>query len=154
MKDPVITLVGRTMIFVNRLSTKRSVYILLLYKIQNHEHTLEARDFSVTSLSIYDFSTLCTILPIHCIKNDFFERTFHIEGSPYLPCNDRNVSFILEQPLPCQNVCANPFVGQNFIRSGTKLYRRVVGIPMSTNCAHQRRVQQYERSECYRVLSP
>ena len=31
--------------------------------------------------------------------------------------------------------CADLFVGQHFIRFGTKLYRQVVGIPMGTNCA-------------------
>ena len=31
--------------------------------------------------------------------------------------------------------CADLFVGQHFIRIGTKLYRQVVGIPMGTNCA-------------------
>ena len=37
----------------------------------------------------------------------------------------------------CQNVCdALIFLLDNiFIRFGTKLYRQVVGIPMSTNCA-------------------
>ena len=37
----------------------------------------------------------------------------------------------------CQNVCDAPtFLLDNiFIRFGTKLYRQVVGIPMSTNCA-------------------
>ena len=31
--------------------------------------------------------------------------------------------------------CTDLFVGQYFIRFGTKLYRQVVGIPMDTNCA-------------------
>ena len=31
--------------------------------------------------------------------------------------------------------CAYQFVGQHFIRFGTKLYKQVVWIPMSTNCA-------------------
>ena len=31
--------------------------------------------------------------------------------------------------------CADLFVGQHFIRFGTKLYRQVVGIPMGSNCA-------------------
>ena len=31
--------------------------------------------------------------------------------------------------------CADLFVGQHFIRLGTKLYRQVVGIPMGTYCA-------------------
>ena len=37
----------------------------------------------------------------------------------------------------CQNVCdAQTFLLDNiFIRSGTKLYRQVVEIPMGTNCA-------------------
>ena len=37
----------------------------------------------------------------------------------------------------CQNVCdaLTFFVGQHFIRFGTKLYRQVVRIPMGTNCA-------------------
>ena len=37
----------------------------------------------------------------------------------------------------CQNVCdALTFLLDNiFIRFGTKLYRKVVGIPMGTNCA-------------------
>ena len=37
----------------------------------------------------------------------------------------------------CQNACdALTFLLDNtFIRSGTKLYRKVVGIPMGTNCA-------------------
>ena len=30
--------------------------------------------------------------------------------------------------------CADIFVGQHFIRFGTKLYRQVVVIPMGTNC--------------------
>ena len=30
--------------------------------------------------------------------------------------------------------CADLFVGQHFIRFGTKLYRQVVGITMDTNC--------------------
>ena len=39
--------------------------------------------------------------------------------------------------LSCQNVCdALTFLLDNiFIRSGTKLYRQEVGIPMGTNCA-------------------
>ena len=31
--------------------------------------------------------------------------------------------------------CVDLFVGQHFIRFGTKLYRQVVGIPVDTNCA-------------------
>ena len=60
---------------------------------------LKARDFNVTSLSIYDFSTLYTTLPHSLIKDkliDLIERTFQREGSPYLVCNDRNAFFLLQ----------------------------------------------------------
>ena len=59
---------------------------------------LKARDFNVTSLSTYDFSTLYTTLPHSLIKDkliDLIERTFQREGSPYLVCNDRN-AFLLQ----------------------------------------------------------
>ena len=50
----------------------------------------------MTSLSTYDFSTLYTTLPHNLIKDkliDLIERTFNIEGSPYLACNDRGNFF-------------------------------------------------------------
>ena len=59
---------------------------------------LKARDFNVTSLSTYDFSTLYTTLPHSLIKDkliDLIKRTFQREGSPYLVCNDRN-AFLLQ----------------------------------------------------------
>ena len=62
---------------------------------------LEARDFNATSLSTNDFSSLYTTLPHNLIKDkliDLIERTFNIEGSPYLACNDRNAFFTLEKP--------------------------------------------------------
>ena len=34
---------------------------------------LKARDFNATSLSTYDFSTLCTTLPHHLIKYKLFD---------------------------------------------------------------------------------
>ena len=56
--------------------------------------------------------------------------------------NDRNAFFTYEKPKKyhawyCQNVCdALTFLLDNiFICFGTKLYRQVVGIPMSSNCA-------------------
>ena len=106
---------------------------------------LKARDFNVTSLSTYDFSTLYTTLPHSLIKDkliDLIERTFQREGSPYLGCNDRNAFFTSVKPKKyhawsCQNVCdALTFLLENsFIRFGTKLCRQVVGIPMGTYCA-------------------
>ena len=50
-------------------------------------------------MSIYDFSTHYT--PHNLIKdklNDLIERTFQIEASPYLVCNDRNAFFNSEKP--------------------------------------------------------
>ena len=99
----------------------------------------------MTSLCIYDFSTLYSTLPHNLIKDkllDVIERTFQREGSPYLACNDRNAFFTSEKPKKyhawsCQNVCdALTFLSYNIcIRFGTKLYRQVVGIPTGTNCA-------------------
>ena len=73
---------------------------------------------------------------------DLIKRTFQIEGSRFLACNDRNAFFTSEKPKKyhawsCQNVCdALTFLLDNiFIRFGTKLYRQVVGIPIGTNCA-------------------
>ena len=92
---------------------------------------LKARDFNATSLSTYDFSTLYTTLPYNLIKDkliDLIERTFQIEGSPYLACNGRN-AFLLQKTKKkcpawsCQNVCdALTFLLDNiFIRFGSKL---------------------------------
>ena len=96
-------------------------------------------------MSTYDFSTLYTTLHPNLIKDkliDLIEITFQREGSPYLACNDRNAFCTSEIPKKyharlCQNVCdALSFLLDTiFIRFGTKLYRQVVGIPMTTNCA-------------------
>ena len=96
-------------------------------------------------MSTYDFSTHYTTLPHNLIKdklNDRIERTLQSEGYPYFACNDRN-AFLTWKKLKkchawsCQNICdALSFLLENiFIRSGTKLYRQVAGIPMGTNCA-------------------
>ena len=106
---------------------------------------LKARDFNATSLSTSDFSTIYTTYPNDLIKDKLIyliERTYIREGSPYFACNYRN-TFISPEKLKkyhawsCQNVCdAQTFLLDNiFIRFGTKLYRQVVGIPMSTDCA-------------------
>ena len=88
-------------------------------------------------MSTYIFSTLYTTLPHNFIKDkliDLIERTFQREGSPYLARNDRNAFFTSGKTTKyhawsCQNVCdcADLFVGQYFIRFGTKLYRQEVG---------------------------
>ena len=46
---------------------------------------LKAKDFNATSLSAYDFSTLCTTIPHNLFKDkliDLIERAFRREGSP------------------------------------------------------------------------
>ena len=104
-------------------------------------------DYHSTSLSTYDFSTLYTTLPHNQIKEkllDLIERTFYKkEGKLYLACNDEKAFFTSANHYrgyhlwSCQNVCdALSFLLDNiYIRFGTKLYRQIVGIPMSTNCA-------------------
>ena len=49
----------------------------------------------------FGFSTLYTTLPHNLITDkliDLIERTFQIEGSPYVACNDRNALFTSEKP--------------------------------------------------------
>ena len=77
----------------------------------------------MTSLSIYDFPTPYTTLPHNLIKDkliDLIERTFQIEGCPYLACNERN-AFLLWKNLKIScmvmSKCmlrAELFVGQHF----------------------------------------
>ena len=86
MRDPVIIYFG---------------LLLLLKNPGEILDKLKARDFNVTSLSTYDFSTLYTTLPHNLIKDkfiDLMERTFNREGSTYLACNDRN-TFLLQKNL-------------------------------------------------------
>ena len=77
----------------------------LFWSIKNSGEILDKlkpRDFNVTSLSSYDFSTLYTTLPHNLIKDkliDLIERAFQTEGSPYLACNDRNAFFTSEKPI-------------------------------------------------------
>ena len=106
---------------------------------------LKSRGFRASSLSTYDFSTLYTTLPHNLIKDklvDSIERTFQREGSLYIACNDRNAFFTSDAVRNynlwyCQKVCeALTFLLDNiYITFGSKLYRQIVGIPMSTNCA-------------------
>ena len=103
--------------------------------------------YQATSLSTYDFSTLCTTLPHNLIKVkllDLIERTFYKkEGKLDLACNDKKAFFTSADYYrgyylwSCQNVCdALSFLLDNiYIRFGTKLYIKIVGIPMGTNYA-------------------
>ena len=117
------------------LSTKNSCLL----------NKLISRGFPASSLSIYDFSTLCVTLPHNLFKDklvDLIERTFQREGSLYIAFSDRNAFFTSDAVRnynlwSWQKVCeALTFILDNIhIRSGTKLYRQIVGIPMGTNCA-------------------
>ena len=106
---------------------------------------LKSRRFRATSLSTYDFSTLCTTLLHNLIKEkliNLIEWTFKREGSPYIACNERQVFFTSGDTKryklwSCQNVCKALIylLDNSYIRFGTKLYRQIVGIPMCINCA-------------------
>ena len=88
---------------------------------------------------------LFTTLPHHLLKeklNDLTERIFQREGSLYLACNDRTDFFTSEEHKryrlwSCQKVCeALIFLLDTiFIRFVTKLYRKIIGILVGTNCA-------------------
>ena len=96
-------------------------------------------------MSTYDFSTLYTTLPHNLIKEkliNLIEWTFKRECSPYIACNERQAFFTSEDTKryklwSCQNACeALIYLLDNiYIRSGPKLCRQIVGIPMGTNCA-------------------
>ena len=65
------------------------------------------------------------------------------EGKLYLACNDKKAFFTSADHYTgnhlwsCQNVCdaLSLLLDNIYIRFGTKLYRKIVGIPMGTNCA-------------------
>ena len=106
---------------------------------------LQSRGFLASSLFTYDFSTLYTTLPHSLIKEkltELIEQQLNREGSLYLACNDKKAFFISKQPKryklwSCQKMCdaLHYFLENVFIRFGLKLYRKIVGIPMGTNCA-------------------
>ena len=106
---------------------------------------LKSRGFRASSLSIYDFSTLYTILPHNLIKDKLvyrIERIFQREGFLYITYNDRNALFTSDAVRnynfwSCQKVCeALTYLLDNiYIRFGSKLYRQIVGNPMCINCA-------------------
>ena len=106
---------------------------------------LKSRGFLASGLSTYDFSTIYTPLPHKLIKEkltELIEQTINREGSLYLTCNDKNVFLTSEQPKryklwSCQKMrdAVHYLLDNTFIRVGSKLYRKIVGIPMGTNCA-------------------
>ena len=73
---------------------------------------------------------------------DLIERTFQREGSLYIACYDRNAFFTSDAVRnynlwSCQKVCEalTLLLDNIYSRFGSKLYRKIVGIPMGTNCA-------------------
>ena len=79
-------------------------------------------------------------MPHNLIKEkliNLIEWTFKREGSPYIAYNERQAFFTSGDTKryklwSCQNVCeALIYLLDNiYIRSGTKLYRQTVGIPL------------------------
>ena len=74
---------------------------------------LKYRGFRVSGLSTYDFSTLYNTLPHNLIKDklvDLIKRTFQMEGSLDIACNDKNAFFTSDAVRnynlwSCQKVC-------------------------------------------------
>ena len=102
---------------------------------------LKSKGFLASSVSTYDFSTLYTTLHHNLIKEkltELIEQTFNREGSLYLACYEKR-AFTSERfkLWSCQKVCdALHYLLDNIsITFGSKFYRKIVGIPMGTNCA-------------------
>ena len=97
---------------------------------------LKSRGFRASSLSTYDFSTLCTTLPHNLIKDklvDLIERSFQREGSLYVACNDKNAFFTSDAVRnynlwSCQKVCEalTFFLDNIYIRFGSKSDKQIV----------------------------
>ena len=79
---------------------------------------------------------------LHCKLIDLINRTFVLENTQFLACNEECAFFTSDVSnnhnlWSSQKVCdALVYLLDNiFIRFGTKLYRQTIGIPMGTNCA-------------------
>ena len=122
--------------------------INIFWSIENSNdilNKLKLKNFQMSSISTYDFSTLYTTLPHDLIKEKItklIQKTFAREKSTYLACNDHR-AFFTDNPLKnyvmwtCTEVCESlTFLLENiFVRYGDAIYRQVIGIPMGTNCA-------------------
>ena len=100
---------------------------------------LKSQGFSASSLSTYDFSTLYTTLSHNLIKEklvDLTERIFQREGYLYIAPLFFTSDVVRNYNLwSCQKVCEALTLLLDNIYIGSKLYRQIVCIPMSTNCA-------------------
>ena len=130
------------------LENKENTSFNYFWSIKNSNDVLnkfKSKNFQVSKLSTYDFSTLYTTLSHHLIKDnliDLINRSFIRENTQYLACNEECAFFTSgvynnHTLWSCQKVCdALVYLLDNiFIRFGTKLYRQTIGIPMGTNCA-------------------
>lgn len=122
--------------------------INLFWSIKNSGEFLSKlsnKQFRVSSVSTYDFSTLYTTLPHHLIKEkllNLINRTFGREKKLYLACNSTKAFFTNDKydhyiMWTCNDIHkALVFLLDNiFVRFGDKVYRQIIGIPMGTNCA-------------------
>ena len=105
----------------------------------------ERRNFQFEPNNHYRFFFLHTLLSTTAFRvdklTDLIEHTFSREKAFYLACNDQRAFFTSDvyknyNLWSCQKVCeALVYLLDNiFIRSGTKLYRQIIGIPMGINC--------------------
>ena len=106
---------------------------------------LKIKNYKVSSVSTYDFSTLYTTLP-HNLINDkitaLIQKTFAREKVAFLACNYERAFFtsctVKGYTLwTCDEVCKSlSFLLNNiYVRFGNEVFRQVIGIPMGTNCA-------------------
>ena len=107
--------------------------------------TLEEQ-LSLTHVSTWDFSTLCTSLPHARLKNqlhDLLERVFHTKGKSFIATNSFRTFWTNDRTsmrytyFSCRELClAIDFLIDNiYVRFGSSVFRQVIGIPMGTNSA-------------------
>ena len=109
---------------------------------------LKCRGCRATSLSTYDFSTLFATLPYSdSSKTTRFDRLDSQKSIKIMvhfiwPVMSDKLFFTSSDQSrytlwSCQNVCDALYylLDNTYIRFGSKLYRKIVGIPLGTNCA-------------------
>ena len=106
---------------------------------------LKCKDYQVSTVSSFDFSTLYTSLPHNLIKEKLvrlIEDIFGREQKTFLACNTEKAFFTDDTynnytMWTCSKLCdaLNFLLDNIYVRYGDSLYRQVIGIPMGTNCA-------------------
>ena len=106
---------------------------------------LKVKNYKVSSVSTYDFSTLYTTLPHNLITDKLtalIQKTFARENVTFLACNYERAFFTTSvvkgyTMWTCDEVCKSlSFLLNNiYVRFGNQVFRQVIGIPMGTNCA-------------------